>query len=112
RLPDEEPQNVRDPERRDEAEIPDDGVSRAEAEALLPDESVLGLADARRVKPAAPPPSPYPEDVRRKGEIPAGTRPLGGGAPVQARATPNEAAAPSVYRWTAPGARNDAPDDA
>ncbi|MBI5363014.1 MAG: hypothetical protein HZA53_07525, partial [Planctomycetes bacterium] len=100
-LPAEEPMSVRNPERELETVDEDEGVSTAEAEALLP---VRPLAVAAPVR-AAPPPSPYPEDVRRKGEIPAGTRPLSN---PDAQTTPAAPAfAPTVYRWTAPGARRE-----
>ena len=101
-LPEEEPTLVRDPDRELEAQAEqDEGVSTEEAEALLP----VRIIPAPSVARAAPPPSPYPEDVRKKGEIPPGTRPLvtrESSAPAAAQAF-----APSVYRWTAPGARRD-----
>jgi len=90
-LPAEEPMNVRNPELATEAELRDDGVTNAEAEALLP----RPLSEVRPIEQVIPP-SPYPEDVRRRGEIPAGTRPI---ATTASAAAP---AAPSVYRWTAP----------
>jgi hypothetical protein len=43
-----------------------DGLSVAEAEALLPEE----------IKEPVPVPSPYPPDVRREGRIPEGARPI------------------------------------
>ncbi|MBK7875017.1 MAG: hypothetical protein IPJ77_04575 [Planctomycetes bacterium] len=95
-LPDEEPMTVRNPELAVATEG-DEGVSNEEAEALLP--------VAQPLPKPVPPPSPYPEDVRKKGEIPAGTRPLGGTS--NAPAIPAAAFAPSVYRWTAPGARQE-----
>jgi len=60
-----------------------DGVSVAEATALVPDASTLAYMEQlwRRTSSsssqAAPlPPSPYPEDVRRLGQVPEGARPL------------------------------------
>ena len=60
-----------------------DGVSVAEATALVPDASTLAYMEQlwRRTSSsstqAAPlPPSPYPEDVRRLGKVPEGARPL------------------------------------
>jgi hypothetical protein len=84
----------------------DAGVSAEEAAALIPDEDFHRVVDGGRKQStvtavrSAPPPSPYPEDVRLKGQIPAGARPLT--PPTDAR-TPSESAAQpsSVYRWTA-----------
>ncbi|MEZ6014928.1 MAG: DNA translocase FtsK [Planctomycetota bacterium] len=60
-----------------------DGVSAAEANALAPDEKTLRymeevwLRAGRGPTQTVPvPPSPYPEDVRLKGEVPQGARPL------------------------------------
>lgn len=64
-----------------------EGVSHDEAAALAPDSDTLAYmeevwrkasASLEQVEPI--PPSPYPEDPRLKGEIPPGTRPLGGSA--------------------------------
>lgn len=121
-LPEEEPMSVRNPDREIALDAADDGVSLDEARALLPDDIHQALAQAR-AKPVvhAPPPSPYPEDVRRKGEIPAGARPIEASAvkpSVAPIANPAVAGADaavtgaSAYRWTAPGARRevDAPE--
>ena len=59
-----------------------DGVSNAETHALAADASTLqymeelwsGAKEVAQVDPI--PPSPYPEDVRAKGEIPEGAKPL------------------------------------
>lgn len=89
----------------------EDGVTPAEAAALIPEEYHRVLAEGRKqlaIKPmtTAPPASPYPEDVRRKGEIPPGARPLQTDhAPAQPESAPQ---ASSVYRWTAPGAHRSA----
>ncbi len=59
-----------------------DGVSPAEAEALVPDERFVSYMEqvwkhARTsTLPRNAPPSPYPEDVRLKGLVPPGARPL------------------------------------
>lgn len=58
-----------------------DGVSSAEANALVPDPETLTYMEElwRSHQPHQPtpiPPSPYPDDVRQKGEIPEGTTPL------------------------------------
>jgi hypothetical protein len=65
-----------------------EGVSPAEAEALLP-------RIPPRLVPPAPPPSPYPPDVRLQGRIPDGTQPiyLDDDARPQAPADPDLAAA-------------------
>jgi DNA segregation ATPase FtsK/SpoIIIE-like protein len=83
----------------------DDGVTAAESAMLFPIEHAavevggdepVALAPARKAL--------YPEDVRLKGQIPAGTAPLatpnGSAAGVAIPATPE----PAVYRWTAPRA--------
>jgi DNA segregation ATPase FtsK/SpoIIIE-like protein len=61
-----------------------DGVSAAEANALAPDEKTLRYMEEvwRRAadghaQVAPMPPSPYPVDVRLRGEIPPGAKPLG-----------------------------------
>ena len=55
------------------------GVSAAEAAALIPQDLPSWRTRPRKfVSNEAPtlPPSPYPEDVRRRGEIPQGAKPL------------------------------------
>lgn len=101
-LVDEEPVNVRNPELESEADANDDGVSREEAEALLPKELPRVVPAAQRVPVFAPPPSPYPEDVRKRGEIPAGARPI---ATADSAGGSSLGAPSTAYRWTAPGAR-------
>ncbi|MFN0244515.1 MAG: DNA translocase FtsK [Planctomycetota bacterium] len=86
-----------------------DGVTAAEAAALLPDDRHQATLEARkqpRTSTWAPPPSPYPEDVRRRGEIPAGAKPL---EPVHV-ATADPVESPALHRWTAP--RTETPADA
>jgi hypothetical protein len=88
----------------------DTGVSAAEARALIPEDLDPDLdphiheghpPPAPRPLRSAPPPSPYPEDVRLKGQIPAGARPLHREPDVHSE--PASAPQPSsVYRWTAP----------
>lgn len=97
---------------RETAEDEVDGVTAAEAAALLPDDRNRATLEARKqARPLtwSPPPSPYPEDVRRRGEIPAGAKPL---EPVHA-ATANPVANPSegaaLHRWTTP--RTEEPAD-
>jgi len=89
----------------------DDGVTPAESAMLFPNPR-----EEDEITPARPIPAPakpvkplYPEDVRLKGEIPLGTKPL---ADVNALAAGiPEIAEPAVYRWTAPRAnQNAAPD--
>ena len=60
-----------------------EGVSHDEAAALAPDDKTLAYMEEvwRRASKSLPqnepvPPSPYPEDVRLKGEIPQGTQPF------------------------------------
>ncbi|MDF1839267.1 MAG: hypothetical protein P1V35_15470, partial [Planctomycetota bacterium] len=68
-------------------ELDDSGVSNAESSALAADASTLaymeelwkGPAENIQVHPI--PPSPYPEDVRLKGEVPKGASPLPKSAP-------------------------------
>jgi hypothetical protein len=107
RLERDEPTIVRNPDALAIADV-DDGVSAAEAAALIPEDFHRPL-DAGRKQPAAqpkpfvPPASPYPEDVRLRGEIPAGARPLATNQNARADLqSPPEPAA--VYRWTAPRA--------
>jgi hypothetical protein len=64
------------------SEKDNDGVSTAEANALVPDERTLEYMEylwreQRELVQTTPiPPSPYPDDVRLKGEIPEGAAPL------------------------------------
>ncbi|MDG1050274.1 MAG: DNA translocase FtsK [Planctomycetota bacterium] len=76
-----------------------EGVSHDEAAALAPDgdtlaymEEVWREASASQAQVAPLPPSPYPADPRLKGEIPAGTTPLG--VPADAFGTSPEPLAP------------------
>lgn len=76
-----------------------EGVSHDEAAALAPDgdtlaymEEVWREASASQAQVAPLPPSPYPADPRLKGEIPAGTTPLG--VPADAAGTSPEPLAP------------------
>ncbi|MCA9002023.1 MAG: hypothetical protein KDB61_08875, partial [Planctomycetes bacterium] len=63
-------------------ELDDAGVSNAESGALAADASTLAYMEALWKAPAEKiqvhpmPPSPYPEDVRLKGEVPDGATPL------------------------------------
>ena len=63
-----------------EAELrADPGVSAEEAAGLIPEDMTHALEAARksmRERPGAIPASPYPEDVRLKGQIPAGATPI------------------------------------
>jgi hypothetical protein len=58
----------------------EEGVTAAEAAALIPEELPSWRAEPRKQSPslasAAVLPSPYREDVRRRGEVPEGARPL------------------------------------
>jgi hypothetical protein len=89
---------------RPEEEV-DDGVSAEEAAALVPDDFGRAIEEGRkqlatRPSRSASPTSPYPEDVRLKGEIPAGARPLE--RALDAETQSESASQPSsVYRWTA-----------
>ncbi|MEM9802797.1 MAG: DNA translocase FtsK [Planctomycetota bacterium] len=74
-----------DPQTIGDALVLDDieGVSHDEAAALAPDDKTLAYmeevwrrASASYQQAAPVPPSPYPEDVRLKGEIPPGTQPF------------------------------------
>jgi len=87
----------------DRAQVADPGVTAAEAAGLIPEELPHSHVAARRSSyfaPASPPPSPYPEDVRLKGQVPAGARPI---------ATTNAASAYSPSTRTAPE-QHDQPD--
>jgi hypothetical protein len=89
-----------------------EGVSLAESAALFPEEEdepvvvkkltpdEIARASMAPFSAQEIPPSPYPEDVRRKGQIPAGARPLQN--PNASSATQSSVPTPSVYRWTAP----------
>lgn len=117
--------------------LPTDGVSEEEAAALLPPRPLVEppATDVGDLIGGERPPvsSPYPEDVRKKGEIPPGARPISqagrplddprrppsrsGPAPSRSErastgsqpSSPDDA--PSVYRWTppTPAAALDAP---
>lgn len=95
-----------------------EGVSLAESAALFPEDDepvVVKMLTPDEVARAslAPfssqeiPPSPYPEDVRLKGQIPAGARPLE--KPHASTTTESPVPASPVYRWTAP--REERTDD-
>ena len=87
----------------------DDGVTAAESAMLFPGEHVEeAVAPARPISPATKPVQPlYPEDVRLKGEVPAGTRPLTSPSALAAAPVIPAVAEPAVYRWTAPRAAAD-----
>lgn len=76
----------------------DDGVTIAESAMLFPVEDEL--APPQPIAAAAPARLLYPEDVRLKGQVPSGAKPLADARPSMPPAEPT----PSVYRWTAPGA--------
>lgn len=82
-----------------------EGVSSAEVAALFPDEDEVPVV--RKLEPAevariAIPPSPYPEDVRRKGQIPAGAKPIeDANARVAMPDAPAAPVAPNVYHFPA-----------
>ena len=80
----------------DRAQVADPGVTAAEAAGLIPEELPHSHVTTRKSSyfaPASPPASPYPEDVRLKGQVPAGARPI---------ATSNAASAYSPSSRTAP----------
>jgi len=84
----------------------DDGVTVAESAMLFPDDDEL--SPPQPITVVAPARPLYPEDVRLKGQVPSGAKPLTG-----ARATvPSAEPQPSVYRWTAPSAAAAAPSAA
>jgi hypothetical protein len=63
----------------DRAQVADPGVTAAEAAGLIPEDLPQVQVLARRSPyaiPAGVPPSPYPEDVRLKGQVPPGARPI------------------------------------
>ena len=91
------------------------GVTEEEAEALLPPSSADQESEEAGALASLPLSSPYPEDVRKRGAIPAGARPISpSGQPLdeprqhapQARPA-GEDDAPGIYRWT-PRAPSDA----
>ncbi|MEZ6020079.1 MAG: hypothetical protein R3F17_08245 [Planctomycetota bacterium] len=102
-------------------ELDRDGVSNAETHALAPDASTLRYMEElwslnkTQVQTVPLPPSPYPEDVRLKGEIPKGAAPLK--AEAKAKAAPTEslptdaqpapkkadASVDKNHRWNRPG---------
>ncbi len=90
----------------DRAEVADPGVTAAEAAGLIPEEPPNVQVLARKsnyVALASPPPSPYPEDVRLKGQVPAGARPIAtsNAAPAYSpspRIAPQQHAEPAVER--------------
>lgn len=83
----------------------DFGVTAAEAAALIPQDLPSWRAHPRKFvsHEALPiPPSPYPEDVRRRGEIPQGAKPL---RPLHAEPqplaqSPDEPAVPALHERT------------
>ncbi|MBL8859582.1 MAG: hypothetical protein JNL28_13830 [Planctomycetes bacterium] len=93
-----------------------EGVSAAESAALFPVDEIEDVeepvvvrklsADEAARAALAPfsqqetPASPYPEDVRRKGQIPVGTKPLEN--PNASAQTTSAVSPPPVYHWTAP----------
>src|SRR5439155_15524411 len=81
-----------------------EGVTAAESAALFPEDVVDHEPEVQKLVPrnvtkAPVPPSPYPEDVRLKGRIPPGAKPL-----ETAGASESDAQGSNVYRWTAPRA--------
>lgn len=98
---------------KERAPVVDPGVTPAEAAGLIPEEmpQVLGVArKSAYALPATPPVSPYPEDVRLKGQVPAGARPIAttnADAPIASppRAAPIQPLEPRVepLRPVAPG---------
>ncbi len=86
----------------------DDGVTAAESAMLFPVEREEEVSPARPIAPPAKPVKPlYPEDVRLKGEIPSGARPLTSTNALAAAPTIPLVPEPAVYRWTAPRAAAD-----
>jgi len=60
-------------------ELEDPGVTAAEAAGLIPEDLPQVPVSARKsnfMALSGAPPSPYPEDVRLKGQVPAGARPI------------------------------------
>ncbi len=63
----------------DRAQVADPGVTAAEAAGLIPEEPAhvrVLVRNSNYVPLSSHPPSPYPEDVRLKGQVPAGARPI------------------------------------
>jgi hypothetical protein len=58
------------------APVADLGVTPAEAAALIPQDIPSWRSRPRKYEAAEAPPSPYPDDVRKRGEIPQGTKPI------------------------------------
>ncbi len=82
----------------------DPGVTAAEAAGLIPEDlnhaAELARKSLRERIPAAPPPSPYPEDVRLKGQVPPGATPIqtahaSSTAPAPRVAAPESVASPA-----------------
>ncbi|MCY2960018.1 MAG: hypothetical protein NTY35_07615 [Planctomycetota bacterium] len=85
----------------------DDGVTAAESAMLFPAEEDE-LSPARPIPPPAKPVKPlYPEDVRLKGEVPAGAKPLTPPMAYSDAPAIPVVPEPAVYRWTAPRAAAD-----
>lgn len=83
----------------------DDGVTAAESAMLFPAEREEAVSPARPIAPPAKPVQPlYPEDVRLKGEVPVGARPLASANAAAAAPAIPAVPEPAVYRWTAPRA--------
>jgi len=101
-----------------EAALPDDvGVSAAEAAALIPEDlpswrtrprmyaSTLPVAPMAPVAPTSSvptvAPSPYPEDVRLRGEVPEGAKPFQPehDEPRKPSARRDESAVPALHDW-------------
>ncbi len=86
-----------------------DGVSSAEAAALVPDERFVSYMEQvwrhTRTTPSARsgPASPYPEDVRRKGQIPPGAKALGVSHAEPSQASSYPAPAEPSFAAPAPG---------
>ncbi len=91
----------------------DDGVTAAESAMLFPAEHEEEVSPARPIAPPAKPVKPlYPEDVRLKGEVPVGARPLASANALAAAPAIPAVPEPAVYRWTAPRAAAAAADPA
>jgi len=91
----------------------DDGVTAAESAMLFPahPEEEAEVSPARPIPAPAKPVKPlYPEDVRLKGEIPSGAKPLSNANAAAAAPAMPAVPEPAVYRWTAPRAAAAAAD--
>jgi Ftsk gamma domain len=97
-----------------------DGVSSAEANALVPDEATLSYMEelwqeanvSQPVPQPAPiPPSPYPDDVRTRGEVPEGATPLASDDDPNEDHYPAETGAPSWSPAPAVSGSHDSPGD-